>query len=61
MSSCAADGGDVQSTLHDVTGSRTVPQVFIGGEFIGGASETNALHSKGGLVPMLDAAGVSHK
>jgi glutaredoxin len=57
----AADGLDVQDTLLDVTGSHTVPQVFIAGEFIGGASETNSLHDQGGLLPKLDAAGVSHK
>lgn len=40
---------------------RTVPQVFIGGEFIGGASETSALHAAGELLPKLDAAGVVYE
>ncbi len=33
---CAADGDDVQDALMDVTGRRTVPQVFIGSKFVGG-------------------------
>ena len=31
-----ADGDAVQSTLSGITGMRTVPQVFIGGELVGG-------------------------
>lgn len=38
-----------------------VPQVFVGGKFIGGASETYSLHDSKKLIPMLDEAGVSHK
>lgn len=33
----AADGEDVQDALVGVSGSHTVPQVFIGGKFVGGA------------------------
>ena len=33
---CAADGEDVQDALMDVTGRRTVPQVFVGSQFVGG-------------------------
>ena len=32
----AADGDDVQDALMDVTGRRTVPQVFVGSKFLGG-------------------------
>lgn len=31
-----ADGADIQATLADITGRSTVPQVFIGGQFVGG-------------------------
>jgi glutaredoxin len=34
-----------------------VPRVFIGGEFIGGGSETAALQSSGQLVPKLKSVG----
>ena len=46
--------------LSGITGQRTVPQVFIAEEFLGGASETLALHDKGEIVKKLDAAGVNH-
>lgn len=32
----AADGADVQSALGEITKRSTVPQVFIGGKFVGG-------------------------
>jgi glutaredoxin-related protein len=59
--SCAEDGGEIQAELQSITGVRTVPQIFVAGEFIGGASDTVALHSNGGLVPKLDAAGIAHQ
>lgn len=58
---CAADGAEVQDTLQGMTGQRTVPQVFIAEEFLGGASETLALHEQGEIVKKLDAAGVQHQ
>lgn len=51
------DGGAIQDYLRSKTGSRTVPQVFIGGKFIGGGSETKALHDQKKLVPMLKDCG----
>eukprot|EP01025_Chloroclados_australasicus_P040405 TRINITY_DN42188_c1_g1_i1.p1 TRINITY_DN42188_c1_g1~~TRINITY_DN42188_c1_g1_i1.p1 ORF type:complete len:181 (-),score=1.54 TRINITY_DN42188_c1_g1_i1:117-584(-) len=54
------EGVDIQQELQRLTGSRTVPQVFVGGEYIGGNSETQSLHRSGNLRSKLDAAGVSH-
>lgn len=34
-----SEGGVLQKALINMTGQRTVPQVFIGGKFIGGNSE----------------------
>lgn len=31
-----ADGNDVQQALFEVVGKKTVPQVFVGGQHIGG-------------------------
>jgi glutaredoxin-related protein len=56
----AGEGADIQAELHKITGSRTVPQVFIAGEFVGGCSNTFDLYEGGKLTPKLDAAGVSH-
>eukprot|EP00892_Ulva_mutabilis_P001383 jgi/Ulvmu1/11245/UM073_0017.1 len=55
-----AEGSDIQSELQLISGSRTVPQVFIAGEFIGGCTETMELDSVDGLLPKLKAAGVSY-
>jgi glutaredoxin-related protein len=57
----AEDGQDIQDVLKSITGQRTVPQVFVAEEFLGGATETLELHQKGDLLKKLDAAGVSHR
>jgi glutaredoxin 3 len=41
-----------------LTGRRTVPQIFIGGMYVGGCDELVALDQRGGLVPLLGAAEV---
>lgn len=35
------------------TGTRTVPQIFIGDVHVGGFSDLRDLHAKGGLLPLL--------
>lgn len=44
---------DERVRLSQVTGQRTVPQIFIDGESIGGFSDANALYHKGELQKML--------
>ena len=44
-----ADGDTVQDYLVDLTGSRSVPKVFIGGELVGGMSRQ--LSKLGSRVP----------
>lgn len=34
-------------------GRRTVPQIFIGGQHVGGSDDLHALDARGGLDPML--------
>lgn len=51
------DGGEIQDALLEITGQRTVPNVFIGGKHIGGNSDVQALSSRDQLVPALQAAG----
>lgn len=50
------DGAEIQEALLEITGQRTVPNVFIAGEHIGGNSDVQTLHSAGGLVPKIKAA-----
>ncbi|KAL8097750.1 glutaredoxin-like [Apium graveolens] len=51
-----SDGSEIQSALAEWTKQRTVPNVFIGGEHIGGCDSTFALRKSGKLVPMLTEA-----
>ena len=41
--------------MVEITGRRTVPQIFIGQTHIGGCDELIALDQKGGLMPLLQA------
>ena len=38
-----------QDVLNEITGQRTVPNVFINGKHIGGCSDVIAMHSQGDL------------
>ena len=42
--------------MMQITGRRTVPQIFIGDTHVGGCDDLMALDGKGGLVPLLQAA-----
>lgn len=42
--------------MMEVTGRRTVPQIFIGDTHVGGCDELIALDGRGGLVPLLAGA-----
>jgi len=48
-----ASGAEVQNALHEKTGQRTVPNVFINGEHIGGCDDTLKLNAEGKLLPMI--------
>ncbi|WP_119966559.1 glutaredoxin 3 [Simplicispira lacusdiani] len=42
--------------MMEITGRRTVPQIFIGDTHVGGCDDLMALDAKGGLIPLLGAA-----
>lgn len=42
--------------MMQVTGQRTVPQIFIGDTHVGGCDDLMALDARGGLTPLLGAA-----
>jgi glutaredoxin 3 len=44
-----------RSAMMDLTGRRTVPQIFIGDRHVGGCDDLIALDQAGKLVPMLAA------
>jgi glutaredoxin 3 len=39
--------------MMELTGRRTVPQIFIGNTHVGGCDELMALDQRGGLMPLL--------
>ena len=43
-------------TMMEITGRRTVPQIFIGDTHVGGCDDLMALDSRGGLLPLLNGA-----
>ncbi|XP_065830881.1 uncharacterized protein [Oscarella lobularis] len=51
------DGAAVQDALQEITGGRTVPRVFVGGDFIGGGDDTARLANNGELAKKLKAVG----
>lgn len=53
-----ADGDQVQQAIQTITGRRTVPQVFIGGEHLGGCDDTIEAKDSGKLKTLLEQAGV---
>ncbi len=42
--------------MMEITGRRTVPQIFIGSTHVGGCDDLMALDGKGCLLPLLHAA-----
>ena len=46
-----------RARMMEITGRRTVPQIFIGETHVGGCDDLMALDGRGGLVPLLQAAG----
>ena len=41
--------------MMEITGRRTVPQIFIGQTHVGGCDDLVALDHRGGLMPLLNA------
>lgn len=47
------DGSEIQNALAEITGQRTVPNVWVRGKFVGGNDDTHALLRTGKLKEML--------
>ncbi|MGA0570093.1 glutaredoxin 3 [Variovorax sp. VNK109] len=45
-----------RARMMEITGRRTVPQIFIGDTHVGGCDDLMALDSRGGLQPLLQGA-----
>jgi cysteine synthase A len=51
-------GGRIRGVLRSRLGSNTIPQIFIGGEHIGGATDTFEAYKSGELQKHLAKAGI---
>jgi glutaredoxin 3 len=47
---------DERMKMMEITGRRTVPQIFIGDTHVGGCDDLIALDGRGGLEPLLNGA-----
>jgi glutaredoxin 3 len=46
---------EARAHMMEITGRRTVPQIFIGDTHVGGCDDLVALDAKGGLLPLLQS------
>jgi cysteine synthase A len=53
-------GGKIRAALRERTGSKTIPQVFVGGQFIGGATELFDSQKGGELAELLEKNSVAY-
>jgi cysteine synthase A len=53
-------GGQIRAALNARTGIKTIPQVFVGGEFMGGCTELFDAHNDGSLGTLLEKNLVQH-
>lgn len=49
------NGAEIQNDLAQLSGQRTVPNIFIKGKHIGGCDKLHALHADGKLLPLLNS------
>lgn len=55
------NGLEIQAALTDISGLRTVPQVFIGQRLVGGSDATTAEYENGELKRKLEGVGIQMK
>ena len=54
-------GDRIRAALRERIGTHTLPQVFVGGEHVGGCTETLDASASGGLSELLTRHGVAHR
>jgi cysteine synthase A len=54
-------GGQIRAALRERTGSVTIPQIFVGGEFVGGCTDLFDAWKSGRLQKLLRSAEVSFR
>ena len=54
------NGSEMQDALKDITGQRTVPNIFIGGQHIGGCDDLKAKIKNGKIIEILEANAIHY-
>lgn len=54
------DGDAIQESLLDVTGQRTVPNIFVGGKHVGGCSDLKTKKDNNELYTLFEESGISY-
>lgn len=52
---CVDGKPDLRAAMAQQVGRTSVPQIFIGGQHVGGCDDLHALDAKGGLLPLLQS------
>lgn len=55
-----SNGDEIQNKVEEISGQRTVPNIFVAGNHIGGCSELKQKLERGQLQEMFEAAGIKH-
>ncbi|XP_073499044.1 glutaredoxin 2 isoform X2 [Phyllobates terribilis] len=55
------NGRQLQEALHQMTGARSVPRVFVNGVCIGGGTETCKLNQEGKLIDLVQQCNITSK
>ena len=55
------EGADMQNTLQEITGQRTVPNIFIGGTHVGGCSDLQAKIKNGSVFELFEKNDIQYK
>ncbi|XP_069593378.1 glutaredoxin 2 [Ranitomeya imitator] len=53
------NGRQLQEALHQMTGARSVPRVFVNGACIGGGTETRKLNQEGKLIDLVQQCNIT--
>jgi cysteine synthase A len=54
-------GGEIRKVLKSRLGTNTIPQIYIGGTHVGGATDIYAGWNKGEIQSLLDSADVNYR
>ncbi len=54
-------GGQIRAALEEQTSMKTIPQIFVGGKFIGGCTEVFDAYKDGSLQSMFKSAGIQFR